>query len=246
MSPELQALFDRVFGDLPRQAPGSRASTLRAYAALPRFPEGALALDVGCGTGGQTKTLAEVHPGPVAAFDLMRPFMRRLRDRRVPNVLPACMSMDTMAFAPETFDLVWSEGALYSIGFDAGLQACREVLKPGGYLAASELVWFGGGRPREAVAFFAQEYPDMRQQNAVAEAIQQTGFDLLESFALPGSDWWDEYYTPLGDRMSALRAEFAGNLEALALLDGLAVEMDTHRRFSDAYGYVFYVCVKRV
>ena len=79
MSPDVQALYDQIYGDLPRQAPGSPATTLRAYRALPEFDADALALDVGCGAGGQTKTLAEAFPGRVFAFDLMMPFMRRLR-----------------------------------------------------------------------------------------------------------------------------------------------------------------------
>jgi SAM-dependent methyltransferase len=242
MSLEVQALFDSVFGDLPRQAPGSRAATLRAYEALPPLDEGALALDVGCGAGGQTRTLAEIHPGPVIAFDLMMPFMRRLRAKNIEGVSPACMSMDAMAFAPETFDLVWSEGALYSIGFDAGVRACRDVLKPGSYLAATEMVWFGGDPPQEAQAYFAQEYADIRHQDAVADAIQQAGFELLDSFALPGSDWWDDYYTPLEAKIDSLRAKFADNNGALGLINGLEVEIDIHRKYGDAYGYAFYVC----
>ncbi|MDW7672290.1 MAG: class I SAM-dependent methyltransferase [Bacillota bacterium] len=45
--------------------------------------------------------------------------------------------MFRMPFAPESFDLIWSEGAIYIIGFQRGLQEWKALLKPGGALICS-------------------------------------------------------------------------------------------------------------
>lgn len=240
----MQDFFDRVFGDLPRQAPGSRASTLRAYNALPAMPAGATVLDVGCGCGGQTRTLAQAHNGPVIAIDIMQPFLRRLHAAAVKDALPihpVCMSMDRMGFADKSFDLIWSEGALYSVGFDDAATACGRLLKPGGYLAATELVWLTDDRPEPAARFFGSEYPAMRTRDAVADRLQQLGFSLLDSFALPDKDWWDAFYTPLSSKVESLREAFAGDAESIGHLDAIVEEMEMRSRYPDAYGYVFYI-----
>jgi len=244
MNSDMQDLFDRVFGDLPRQAPGSRTSTLRAFAALPAIPRGATVLDVGCGGGGQTRTLADVHDGPVVAIDLMQPFLRRLRssvDEDGLAIYPVCMSMDRMGFVDGSFDLIWSEGALYSVGFERAVSNCRDLLKPGGYLAASELVWLTDDRPEEAVRYFETEYPAMRSRDSVADLLRGLGFALIDCFVLPDSDWWDEFYSPLNDKLDSLHKSFANDETANEFLDAMVVELDVRRRYPDAYGYVFYI-----
>ena len=46
--------------------------------------------------------------------------------------------MDQLPFHREELDLIWSEGAIYNIGFERGLKEWKEFLKPGGYVAISE------------------------------------------------------------------------------------------------------------
>jgi SAM-dependent methyltransferase len=177
-------------------------------------------------------------------MDIMPPFLRRLRASAAKDALPiqpACMSMDRMGFADESFDLIWSEGALYSIGFDNAAAACGRLLKPGGHLAATELVWLTDDRPEPAARFFAAEYPAMRTRDAVADRLQQLGFNLLDNFALPDKDWWDDFYTPLSSKLDQLREAFAGDAESNSHLDALVEEMEMRRQYPDAYGYVFYI-----
>ena len=42
--------------------------------------------------------------------------------------------MEHLPFGKEEFDLIWSEGAIYNIGFQRGLKEWREYIKPGGYI----------------------------------------------------------------------------------------------------------------
>ena len=58
-------------------------------------------------------------------------------------------SMDALPFGEEELDLIWSEGAIYNIGFERGLNEWRKYLKTGGYVAVSESSWFTEERPAE-------------------------------------------------------------------------------------------------
>jgi hypothetical protein len=46
--------------------------------------------------------------------------------------------MDNLSFRDEELDLIWSEGAIYNIGFERGLREWRKYLKAEGYIAVSE------------------------------------------------------------------------------------------------------------
>ena len=68
-SPRFFEIFFEIFGSLPRQGPGNRASAQKALCLcedLPNVPE---ILDLGCGTGGQTFQLTELTQGSVIAVD---------------------------------------------------------------------------------------------------------------------------------------------------------------------------------
>jgi serine/threonine-protein kinase HipA len=76
----------------------------------------------------------------------------------------------------------------------------------------------------------------------VAENCRQSealGLEVLASFPLPAAAWWDDYYTPLLDRITTLRPTASGDL--IGLLDETEREIDLYRKHGDSYGYVFYI-----
>jgi SAM-dependent methyltransferase len=151
--------------------------------------------------------------------------------------------MQTPPFAPSTFDLVWSEGALYSAGFGRGLEIARDLLRPGGYLAATEAVWLTA-RPAEEVRLWWQsEYPDLTTADGNLQRIRAAGFAILDHFTLPEEAWWS-YYRPLEARLGELRSRHAGNPVALEVLDEAQVEVDMYRRHGHSYGYEMFLCRK--
>ena len=70
-------LFELVSG-LPRQGPGDEASTLRALASVPALTSDTRVLDLGCGTGSQTRVLAQHTPARFLAIDNHPPFISEL------------------------------------------------------------------------------------------------------------------------------------------------------------------------
>src|SRR5690606_6965363 len=64
-------------------------------------------------------------------------------------------------FADGSFDLVWSEGAIYNVGFEDGLRRWRRLLPSGGFVAVTEATWLTDNPPQKAAEFWATEYPAM-------------------------------------------------------------------------------------
>ena len=62
---------------------------------------------------------------------------------------------------------------------------------------------------------------------------------MLDSFALPPSTWWDEYYTLLLENVGRLRP--TADAELMAAIEETEREIEMYRRFGHSYGYVFYL-----
>lgn len=149
--------------------------------------------------------------------------------------------MANPGLSPASFDLVWSEGALYNIGIEKALRVCHGLLRPGGYLAFTDAVWRKENPPPEVRASFDLDYPTMGRVPDVLTAIERSGFSLIDHFTLPDEAWWDDFYTPMEIRIEELRGKHEDDDEALAVLDQLAQEPEMHRRYSDYYAYEFFV-----
>jgi SAM-dependent methyltransferase len=241
-----QQLFAELHGGLSQQAPGSDASTLRALAQVPYLPPAPRILDVGCGPGRQTLALARATGGHVTGVDTEPSFLAQLEARAAAagladRVTTRCESMGALALPDGSFDLLWSEGALYTVGFERALSALRRLLRPGGTLAATELCWLTGAPPEPARAFWRAAYPALASVAANREMLASAGYVALSDFTLPDADWWTGYYGQLEPRIAALRTRCAGDAAAQAVLDGAQAEIDLKRAHPDAYGYVFFV-----
>jgi ubiquinone/menaquinone biosynthesis C-methylase UbiE len=239
-------VFEALHRDLPQQGPGSDASTRRALALVPDLPAQPEILDLGCGPGRQTLVLAQATGGRITAVDVAPAFLAELTQRAqaagvADRVTTRCQSLDALDLPDAAFDLLWSEGALYSVGFDRALRALRRLLRPGASLAATELTWLSEDPPTTARRFWSEAYPAMRTREANRRAIEDAGYALETDFTLPDSDWWSGYYAELEPRIAPLRARCAGDAAAQAAFDAAQREIDLFRACSSAYGYVFFV-----
>ncbi len=243
-------LFFELFSGLPRQGPGDAASTARALSLVPPLGPASRILDIGSGTGTPTLELARLTPASIDAVDFHRPFIEEL-DRRAARqgvagrIRSHVGDMNRLDFPPHHFDLLWSEGAIFIVGFDAGLDAWRGLLRPGGHLAVSELCWFRPGAPRECVDFLESEYPAVRDIAANRAAAGRFGYEPVGDFALPSSAWWGDYYEPLERNLTAFRARHTGDEVADVIAGQAEREIETFRRYSDWYGYAFFVMRSR-
>ena len=239
--------FYELFEELPRQGPGSREATLRALRLLDALPDKPRVLDIGCGCGLQTQILAEQLKTKVLAIDNHGPVLERLERAAASKGLDIEtreLSMIDMPFEAESFDLIWAEGSIFIIGLERGLKDFKTYLKPGGYLAFTEMCWFTSDLPVEAKAYFDRIYPDLRPVDDVRRLAIDAGYRVVDHFNLPDSAWWDDYYTPMLARMADLKIRNAGVAEAEAVYAHCTQEADIFRKYSASYGYTFFVLQK--
>ncbi len=239
-------IFFEVYENLPRQGPGNRACAARALGLCGEMREFPAILDLGCGVGGQTLQLAELTSGFIVAIDNHAPSIQRLQktivERGLSQRIRAIVGdMANLQQPPESFDLIWSEGALYNLGLRDALRVCHDLLRPGGYLAFTDAIWRKESPPPAVKASFDLDYPAMEWLADDVAAIHDCGFELVGHFTLPDEAWWDDFYTPMEARIAELRRKYANDLEASAILARLAEEPEMHRRYSDFYAYEFFV-----
>ncbi|MFB2935815.1 class I SAM-dependent methyltransferase [Aerosakkonemataceae cyanobacterium BLCC-F154] len=242
-------IFLELHNNMPREGPGDMASTTKALSLIPNLPKNPQILDIGCGPGMQTLALAQITKGQITAIDNHQPFLDELQQRAAQenlssHIITQNCSMFSLDFQPESFDLIWSEGAIYIMGFQEGLQSWHRFLKTGGSIAVTELSWLVTNPPEEPLNFWKNAYPAMKNITENITIIQNLGYNYINSFTLPESSWWDDYYTPLEGRISNFRQKYQGNEEANAVLDEEQREIQLYRKYSDSYGYVFYLMQK--
>jgi SAM-dependent methyltransferase len=240
-----QEIFWTIHRDLPREAPGSDESTLRAFGMLPDLPACARILDIGCGPGAQTVALARASQSDITAVDTHQPFLDDLTRRAAQagvadRIHPHNASMFDLEF-DQPFDLIWSEGAIYIIGFERGLRDWGRLLKPGGFIVVTEASWLKPNPPQAPRQFWGEAYPDMGTVAQNLARLSAAGYRSLGHFSLPESDWWQNYYHPMAARIESLRQKYPNNPEAQAALDLEYAEIELYRQYSDWYGYVFYI-----
>ncbi len=244
--PHTLELFLEVYGTLPRAGPGQDAHTMRALGLVPgRTPR--TVLDGGCGPGAQTVCLARALPETrILAVDILGEMVeeanRRLTAEGWADRAQAQVGdMAEPPVEPGSQDLIWCEGAIYSMGVIEALRAWRPLLRPGGTVAFTEPLWLTDAPPAEIHDWWLSEYPAMADDREIRSEIDQAGYHIVGTFELPASAWWDEYYQPMRARLETLRARYPGDRAAADVVRSAEIEIDMFQRFSEHYSYAFYV-----
>lgn len=240
--------FFELYGNLPKQGPGSTASTMRALNALPDREKLQRILDAGCGSGRSTLLLAKHTPAKITALDNLDEQIAALTKNVSASAYADRIeivqgSMDDLSFAKKPFDLIWAESSIYNIGFEKGLRYWKEYLTDGGCIGVSEAVWLTDHPDAEVKAFWDEMYPAIQTMPNTIAMIEGCDYQLLDHFVQPNSDWWEGFYDILSERVAAYRKQTLDD-EAKQILSQTEVEIDMFRKYADQYGYAFFIMRK--
>jgi SAM-dependent methyltransferase len=253
MSDEIKSIhaFDlelicEYYSSVERQGPGSPEVTIKALSFIDNLNDKSVVADIGCGSGGQTMILAQHVSGNITGIDLFPVFVDLFNQNveklslqdRVKGIVG---SMDNLPFHDEELDLMWSEGAIYNIGFERGLNEWRKFLKAGGYIAVSEASWFTEKRPAEIDEFWMDAYPEIDTiPNKVAQ-MQKAGYIPVATFILPVNCWTKHFYAPQVNAQKVFLEKNAGNKAAVEFIANQRHETQLYYKYKEYYGYVFYI-----
>ena len=246
---ELELIID-LHKNSKRQGPGSEKDTLKALEFLNLTNTQTLKVaDIGCGSGGQTVSLAKNISGQITAVDLFPAFLDELNQKSEKlglrdKIVTLEKSMDELPFSKGEFDLIWSEGSIYNIGFETGLKKWKDYLKVGGYLAVSEITWITQSRPKEIEEFWKSEYPEIDTASNKIKQLENNGYSLVGYFYLSQDSWLDTYYKPMQARFKNFLKRNNNSELARKVVEDNQAEINLYQKFKDYYSYGFYIARK--
>ena len=249
-----------LHGNANRQGPGSDQTTQQAIQLAELDGTKPLTIaDIGCGTGASSIVLAKIlnkqranESAPnthITAVDFLQPFLDSLTTRVTEAgfseaITPLCASMDALPFDDGSFDVLWSEGAIYNIGFQAGIEAWRRYLKPGGVLVVSEITWLTDSRPEAIETYWNTAYPEINTASTKIGQLERHGYSPIGYFTLPESCWLDEYYRPIQKRLDDFLQRHDHSADAQAIAEQEREEIALYEQYKDYYSYGVYIARK--
>ncbi len=247
---DYQLLID-LHKNATRQGPGGDAETLKALdLAMVDLSAPLKLADIGCGTGASTLLLAQRLPkAHITAVDFLPEFLEVL-EKKAKNlglsekITTLAGSMDALPFADEEFDLIWSEGAIYNMGFEKGIKDWKRFLKPGGVLVVSEITWITDTRPVEIQDYWEAEYPEIDVASAKINILETHGYSPMGYFVLPEPCWLDNYYLPLQNSFDEYLIQNGNSQEVCAIVDAEQQEIKMYDKYKAYYSYGVYIARK--
>ena len=246
---ELELLID-FHKDAKRQGPGSTRDTLKALSFIDIETNKSLKVaDIGCGSGAQTLTLAQNIEGQITAVDLFPEFLTKLNIRAKKKglenkIITLEKSMKDLPFDNEEFDIIWSEGAIYIMGFEAGIKSWQEYLKSGGYIAVSEITWLTNSRPKEIEEYWNNEYPEIDTASNKIKILEENNFSPVGYFILSEDSWMDSYYKPMEKRFDDFLRKHDNSKIAKSFVEAEKEEIRKYKKYKDYLSYGFYIAKK--
>ncbi len=198
--------------------------TRKAFHMLPPIVKPRI-LDIGCGTGVATLELARLSGGIITGVDVEKNSLDRLVSRATEEGLSDRIevihaSMLDINFPANSFDIIWSEGAIINIGFKRGLSEWRDLLVPEGFLVVHD---------------------EMTDLPGKIKVIHRCGYSLLGQIELSPDIWWNEYYVPLEKEIKTVRATGFVDEKSIRQIQKVEQEIKVFDYKNDRFASVFFV-----
>jgi len=201
--------------------------TRKAFKMLPKCKNPHI-LDIGCGSGAPTIELAKISNGHVIGIDIdvtsLNLLQIKIKETGLNNQVSVIKdSILTMDFPDESFDIIWSEGSIFVIGFKNGIKKWRRFLKPNGFLVIHD---------------------ENKDKTKKLELIAKHGYTPIAQFELLDNLWWLEYFTPLQQLIQKFRHKYPNDSELNDELNKDQIEIEKCKSNSVATSSFFVIMQK--
>lgn len=230
-----------------RQGPGGDTETRKAIDLAMIDPSAPLKIaDIGCGTGSSAMLLARLLNAQITAVDFLPDFLEVLETNAknlglTEKISTLACSMDNLPFDDEEYDVIWSEGAIYNIGFEKGTKDWKRFLKTGGLLIVSEITWITATRPSDLQGHWENEYPEIDTASSKIGILEENGYSPVAYFVLPEHCWLDNYYRPMQDSFAEFLKRNGNSERAQAIVDAEENEIALYEKYKTHYSYGVYI-----
>ena len=242
--------FIEYYRNINRKGPGDDHYTEMAFRLLEGLPPNPKILDIGCGSGLQSIALAKMIDCEITAVDYYDYFLDELaenikKEKLWDRIKPVKASMFELPFEDHEFDVIWAEGAIYIIGFENGLREWKRLLKPNGYLVATDISWIRNDVPKAAHDFWTAAYPDVSNISKKIAIIEHQGYQSLAHLTLPEYGWMENYYLPLEARKASFLETYGHVPEAVQVVkEEFDTEFEIYKKYKEFFSYVYYIIRK--
>lgn len=237
-----------------RAATPQQTAALKSYLGDVDFPDGARVLDVGCGTGPQSRTIAAIpEVAAVVGVDQLEPFLERgrLLAADLPQVSFEQADARELSFEDGSFDVVVLHTLLTHVpGPEAVIAEVHRVLRPGGTVAVYDgdfttmSVASSDDDPLQAAidAFVDGNVHDRWLVRRLPGMLRDAGFDPAPTRSHGHLDTDAPVLTLGWTLRGAYYLREAGTIDAAAA-DALEAEARQRIEAGTFYGYMNYVSI---
>ena len=116
--------------------------TIKAFRKLPKLDNPRI-LDIGCGSGVPTMELAKLSKGEIIGIDIDQELLdilsKKIEQEGLTNRVKAikCSLLD-IKFPDNSFDIIWAEGSITTLGVERSLEGWNRLLKSSGFLVVHD------------------------------------------------------------------------------------------------------------
>lgn len=213
--------------------------------------ESSTVLDVACGKGGAALTLAEKFRCIVTGVEPRAEFAEEARRRTVFEDLDHFVNIidsgtEVLPFDDFYFDLALSLGHVHPFNTPKMLLELSRVVRDGGWIAFSELVWKSGdsGSATPAVKAWVSGFAPGRVVGLDERIGELSGAGFrVESAELEADASWEAYYAPQAKAILENRHEYTGSTEAQSRLDQWQNELQLYHADGgkESLGYACFI-----
>jgi ubiquinone/menaquinone biosynthesis C-methylase UbiE len=202
--------------------------TQKAFEVIPHIDNPRI-LDIGCGSGIPTLELARLSQGKITGIDInqseLDKFVKNIEKVEISDRVQVLNhSMFDMDFPDSYFDIIWSEGSIYAVGFEKGLREWKRFLKQDGFIVVHD------------------------EQENVEEKIKligDCGYELLDYFLISIKTWREEYFKPLEKLVKEFQRSSSDKPENIREYNQALQELDMFNRNPERNNSVYFI-MKRI